>query len=484
MIVTISAILLVLLSTVQASAASIDIGSQRELFVDRYLIDTQKDTTLRLHQPVQAETVLHREHPWEGVFAFNYSSVLKDGDVYRFYYRSYPGGEATDGESKELTCYAESKDGIHWTKPELGLFEFEGSKKNNIVLANMAPYTHNFTPMLDTRPGIPPAERFKATGGTFPGGLAAFASPDGIRWRKLCDKPVIKIDKMGLDSQNVAFWSEAEKCYVCYLRTVPENVRAVARCTSPDFLNWSKPVQMTFGDRGTKPPEGLYTNQTQPYFRAPHIYIATAARFMEGRSVLTDAQVKELGIGEACRWLKDDCSDAVLMSTRGGNRYDRTFMEGWITPGLGLRNWVSRSNYPAYGVVPTAKTEMSVYVSRHNAQLSSHVVRYTLRTDGFVSVRADYRPGEMLTRPFTFSGKSLEVNYSTSAAGYVRVEIQDADGRAISGHALADCPEIIGDQIARTVAWRGGSDVSKLAGRPIRLRFVLKEADLYSLKFQ
>ena len=241
---------------------------------------------------------------------------------------------------------------------------------------------------------------------------------------------------------------------------------------------------MKYGDMGTKPPENLYTNQTQPYFRAPHIYIATPARFMPGRRVLTDAQVKELGIDKGTAWLKDDCSDAVLMSSRGGDRYQRTFMEGWILPGADPRNWVSRSNYPAYGIVPTGPTEMSLYVGRHNAQPSAHVVRYTLRTDGFASVHAGYQGGEMLTRPFRFAGRNLEMNFSTSAAGSIRVEVQDAAGKPIPGFALSDCPEIIGDQIERTVAWKQASDLGKLAGQPIRLRFVIKDADLYAIRFR
>jgi hypothetical protein len=471
-------------ATTSQAAGPLDIGSRRELFVDRYLIDTISNATLQLHRPTPAEVVLKREHPWEGLFAFGYMTVIKDGNQYRLYYRTYPGGEATDGSTVEMTCCAESTDGIHWTKPEYGLFEFQGSKKNNIVLANDPPYTHNLSPLIDTRPGVPAEERYKALGGTSPGGLAAYTSPDGLHWKKLRKEPVLKPDiEWVFDSQNVAFWSESEKCYVCYFRRVPEGVRAIARSTSNDFVHWSKPVQMKLGDAGTRPPENLYTNQTQPYFRAPHIYIATPARFMQGRRVLTDAQVKELGIGKACNWLKDDCSDAVLMSTRGGDHYDRTFMEAWIPPGRGLRNWVSRSNYPALGIVPTGPAEMSIYVGRHNSQESAHVLRYTIRTDGFVSIRAGYQPGEMLTRPLIFAGKTLEINYATSAAGSVRVEIQDEAGKSIPGFALADCPEIIGDQIDRTVAWKSGTDVSKLAGRPVRLRFVIKDADLYSIRF-
>jgi hypothetical protein len=109
--------------------------------------------------------------------------------------------------------------------------------------------------------------------------------------------------------------------------------------------------------------------------------------------------------------------------------------------------------------------------------------RFTLRLDGFASVHAGADPGELITRPLRFAGKELVVNYSTSAGGSVRVEIQDAAGMPIPGYVLDDCPEIIGDEIERKVRWKGGSDVGSLAGRPVRLRFLMRDADLYSLRF-
>lgn len=479
--------LAIIVSAAAASQAAepIDIGSRRELFVDCYLIETTSNTTLQLHAPAYAGIAVARDMPWEGHLSFTYVTVLKDEDLYRMYYRTYPGGEAADGDAKEMICYAESTDGIRWVKPDLNLFEVDGTTKNNAVLAKMPPYTHNFTPLLDSRPNVSAEERYKALGGIVPGGLVAFVSADGLHWKKLQEEPVIvaKDWVWALDSQNVAFWSESENCYVCYFRIVSEGMRAVARTTSDDFVHWSAAEAMHYGDTGVKPSEDLYTNQTQPYFRASHIYIATAARFMPGRNVLSDAQVKELGIEKDVAWLKDDCSDAVLMSTRGSTHYDCIFKEAWLRPGIGLRNWGSRSNYPACGIVPTSPTEISIYVTRHNAQASSHVARYTLRADGFVSVRAGYETGEMVTRPFTFAGSSLEINFSTSAAGSVRVEIQDAEGKPIPGFTLDDCPDIIGDQIDRVVAWKQGSDVAGLAGRPVRLRFVMKEADLYAVRF-
>ena len=109
--------------------------------------------------------------------------------------------------------------------------------------------------------------------------------------------------------------------------------------------------------------------------------------------------------------------------------------------------------------------------------------RLLLRLDGFVSVNAPYDGGEMVTKPFTFTGTELEINYRTGVSGFVRVEIQDEAGIPIPGYTLADCPEIIGDEIMRVVAWKGGADVAQLAGQLVRLRFAMKDADLYSFKF-
>ena len=104
--------------------------------------------------------------------------------------------------------------------------------------------------------------------------------------------------------------------------------------------------------------------------------------------------------------------------------------------------------------------------------------------DGFVSVCAPYAGGEFTTRPLLFDGKQLVLNYSTSAAGSVQVEITDAQGKPVPGFELADSAELYGDEIEAAVSWKDGSDVSRLAGRPIRLRFVLKDADLYSVTFR
>ncbi|MGE3409186.1 MAG: hypothetical protein AB7I37_20385 [Pirellulales bacterium] len=465
-----------------------EIGSRRELFVDRWLIESLTGARLHMHEPRDEGPVLKFDQPWEGPQS-GYTTILHDGDRYLAYYRgiSEPG---LDGSDHERACLAESVDGREWTKPQLGLFEFAGNSSNNIVLANAAPATHNFCPMLDTRPGMPPAERYKAVGGTGDK-LFAFVSADGRHWKRWKDGPILSTRDVPFkhihlfDSQNLAFWSDSEQVYVCYFR-VWDGLRKIARSTSPDFTNWSPAVLMeqihNDGIHGPRPapPEHLYTSQTSPYFRASHLYISTAARFFEGRQVLNEQQARAIGVNPD---YFHDTSDSVLMSSRGGHVFDRTFLEGYIKPGIGPRNWVSRTNYPALNVVPTGPAEMSLYVNHDYAQPTSHLRRYSLRLDGFASIRAGAAGGEFLSRPLVFRGSALQINFATSAGGGIRWELQEPDGTPISGFTLSECQEQIGNEIARTVAWQAGSDVSTLAGRPLRVRAVLKDADLFAMQF-
>jgi hypothetical protein len=177
-------------------------------------------------------------------------------------------------------------------------------------------------------------------------------------------------------------------------------------------------------------------------------------------------------------------SDAVLLTTRGGDSYERTFLESIIRPGPDRRAWSARNNAPALGVVPTSNEEMSLYVVTHYTQPDCHLRRYTLRTDGFASLEAPFLGGVATTKPLTFTGNQLGLNYATSAAGSVRVELLDEAGRSLPGFGRADCDELVGDEIERTVTWRGQSDLSAYAGRTVRLRLHLKDANVYSLRFR
>jgi len=476
-------ILLILCPLMSIGQEIIDLENKRELFVDDYLIDKLDNLSLKLHEPVLRDVSFKFDQPWEGLYC-GYVTMIYDNGKYRAYYRGGPtsGG---DGDSSEALCVAFSDDGILWTKPKLGLTEKNGSKENNIIMTGIPHLMHNFAPMLDDRPGVPAEERYKALAGiTQAGGLFAFSSPDGLVWKKMSDQPVLgKLEQFGYayDSQNVPLWSPGENCYVVYFRVVISGKRYISRATSKDFLHWENVKVMEVIHNGQPAPfEEFYTNQTSVYFRAPHIYIATPARFMAGRQVLTEEQAKAANVNPG--YFKD-CSDAILLSSRGGNRYDRTFMEPLVRPGIGIQNWVSRTNYPAQNIVPTSETEMSLYVNANYATPNSELRRYTLRLDGFASLHAPYTGGTFVSKPLTFSGKRLSLNFSTSAAGGLKVQLEQVDGTPFPGFALDDCTEIIGDEIARDVLWKNGSDVSVLAGKIVRIRIVMKDADLYSLKF-
>ena len=125
-----------------------------------------------------------------------------------------------------------------------------------------------------------------------------------------------------------------------------------------------------------------------------------------------------------------------------------------------------------------------MYVCENIKTPGVHVRRYMLRPDGFVSVNAGYAGGELTTRPFVFEGNELELNYSTSAVGTLRVEIQDGNGNAIPGYGLDDCPEMFADEVEGAVRWEQGGDLGRLAGSPVRLRFSLNDADLYACRFR
>lgn len=364
---------------------------RRELFVDEHMIHEINNARLKLHAPQPAGVAIRFDQPWEGAFS-GYVTVIHDQNFYRMYYRGLPEA-GQDGTNSEVTCCATSVDGVHWTKPNLGIYEYAGSKNNNIVLMNEQPLCHNFAPFLDKNPASKQTERFKALAGTQNSGLVAFVSEDGFHWKRLQQEPVFR--KGIFDSQNVVFWSEKEKQYVCFFRTWTggeyAGFRTISRTTSPDFVNWTEPESMDFGDT---PYEHLYTNQTTPYFRAAHLYLGLAARFMPGRKVISDRDADLIGV---VKRYSNDCSDIVLLSSRGEASYDRTFMESLLRPGLGQENWVSRSNYAARGIVPISPSEMSIYVGKNYGQPTAFMERYRLRTDGFSSLHAGYDGGEVTT---------------------------------------------------------------------------------------
>ena len=451
------------------------VSNYRQLFVDNHLIDSLDQVRIHQHAPIPRETCLTLNRPWEGETSWC-PVVIKDGDKYRMWYRSQDEQQDTGSFNHTFTAYAESEDGICWQRPNLGLFNFNGSTDNNICVDN--PNTKNIAVFVDERPGVPESERYKAAGrwsGGKPARIYGLVSPDGIHWQNAGDGPLIVASEEdpNFDSPVSAFWDARQGCYVLYARGwFPDGneprMRAIRMTTSRDFIHWDA-WQYICIDGKTRFDYQLYTNAVHPYTRAPY-YFAFPKRFIPTRQALPE-------------WGHDGLSDVLFLASRDGLNFTQPYADAFMRPGLDQNNWHERSIFIGPRVVSTAPGELSLYSVQNYRTPNAHIRRFTLREDGFVSVRADARAGIFTTRPFTFTGTQLEINYSTSVAGSIRIALLDEAGDSLPKFALDDCPHIFGDEIARTVRWENANTIDVAPHQPIRLQFELTEADLFSFRF-
>ena len=437
---------LVTIPSIACAEAPIDIGNRRELFVDEYLIESiDESLSLQVKRPDPQEVIFEADEPWEGNTS-GYYSFFQDDDLYRMVYRGWQHDDKKKAAHKEITCYAESRDGIHWTKPKLGLLEWNGSKENNIVW--LGPGTHNFTAFLDTNPAVAPDARYKAFGGGR-GGLLPFASADCINWRLLQDKPIITHG--AFDSQNLAFWDPDRNEYRAYWRYFGDGVRAIRTATSKDFLHWENEADLKYPE-GT-PNEHLYTNAIQKYYRAPHLFIGFPTRY--------DPKSQQV--------------EPILMTSRDGVLFKR-FNDPVIPRTAPKDRNHNRSNYMAWGMfpLPGKPNEISVYgTENYYESTPGRVRRFVYRVDGFAALHAGDQQGQVTTKPLKFAGKELHMNYVVQAGGMLQVEVLDDTDKVLAKESLT------GDHIDETLSWKSTSNSGV-----VTLRFTMKNADVYSFKFQ
>ena len=478
-----------------------DIGSRLELMVDDHLIERlHGDAVLHMHQPVAREIVFPETtdpvvtEEGNGLRAGHlYHTVLFDDGTYRMYYgvtRDYYDKE----RSKRWAFYAESTDGRDWTTPSLKLFECDGSRDNSIV------WTDDLAPFIDENPDCAAAQRYKAISpgkGQGRRALYALSSAEGLRWERMSPEPVITDG--AFDSQNLAFWDSVRGEYRAYWRDFFQDAagtryRGIKTAVSQDFLNWTAGQWLYYP--GAEIDE-LYTNQIIPYYRAPQIFVGFPSRYVyrelspaveslpeltRRKSIIERTGVERIGTA---------LTDTLFISSRDGVSF-KVADHAFIRPGLRPKdNWIYGDNYTNWGIVETpsdvdgAPPELSFYVSEGSRRnhFSKECRRYTLRIDGFGSLRASRHGGEVITRPLTFTGNQLVLNFSAAAAGSVRVELQNLHGLPIPGFSLDDCVEIIGDDLERRVGWKDKTNLGDLSGRPLRIRFRIVEADVFSIRF-
>lgn len=491
----------------------IDIENRREFFWDSYLVDEAR-TTARLHvnRPVKLpEPTFRFDAPWEGN-GFSFPDIVPFEGGYRMYYQTgiYQGNTFT-GSSEMKLCVIESKDGITWTRPNVGIFEFNGSKDNNIVMTESEEnLLDNFFVFRDENPDCLPEEKYKvtslienpnATSAVCARELWCYTSPDGLHFTKRWKMTDGTVPNGGIfDSMNVAYWDSIKKKYVAYVRGIHDGpgrgtahaLRDIRYMESDDYKNWTNPVLLDY--QGADDYE-LYTNNIMRYYRAPHVMIGFPTRYTErhwwtrNNDFLCGPEGVALRKQESANLPRVGfvLTDGLFMSSRDGLSWHRFDEALFSADGENPYNWMYGDGYPAYGMIETPRphphntNEISMYLFEGKKRLKPVLLyRYVTRLDGFGSYRADYEPKTVCTKPLMFTGDTLTLNFKTSGRGYVHVRILDYYGKPFDGYSSY---EIYGDAYDRPVLFSEDSPLSKLHGKPIRLEFTMSDADIYSFKF-
>lgn len=484
----------------------ISIGNKRETFWDSYLIDTDKTTAqLRVIQPTQKETCFIFDQLME-LNTISYPCIVKDEKGYKMYYLPWRNVNYCSAYLSVI----ESEDGINWTRPELNLFQDSKNLPSNAVIDILCDGMYVF---YDQNPDCPEDEKYKAVGllGLAPNGnnvpeegLWCYTSPDGYHF-----KLSHMITNCGrFDSLNTIHWIDGR--YVCYLRNfhkdsteegrvglltasqsydtpdLNEWIRDVRVMYSDDFKTWTTPKLIEFDDGKDYP---LYTNNIIPYPRAPHIFVGFPTRYCERKKWTQNTEQMASNI------IKKDAienteprsglavTDCIFMTSHDGEMWHR-YNEAFLTPGYEHEhNWVYGDCYPAFGFVDSGKETLYMYTNdwhRSNGY-PKPLNRYEIRKDGFACCMADGEERVVITKPLIFEGKDLHLNFSTSAYGYIYIDILDEDGNKIGEK---ESFEIYGDTIDRTIYFDDGSDFSEFSGKPVRLRFRMRDSKLFSMKFE
>lgn len=457
------------------------------------------DAVLSVNKPEKAGTVMTFDAKWEGN-STNFFTVFKDGDIYRMYYETWDF-VSPDVEPCINVCYAESTDAVHWHRPNLGIFEINGSRDNNVIMTNIP---DNITVVKDTNPDCPLQYRYKAVmdgfiqdaNGKQLKALVIKTSADGIRFTQTGHVNT----GYDYDSQNTLHWNEHTRKYYCYFRNNIRNradvgkfrettLREIMVTESFDCVNWSDPVPLDYMGGETYP---LYTNCISAYPYDTRYYIGFPTRYAERREwssnfeqlAAKDFRLERMKLSRRYGLATTDC---VFMSSSDNVHWHR-FDEATLTPGPeNDSNWVYGDCYPAVGgVIETPPRfegdfpELSVFAGIKNRKNTNliELVRYVYRIDGFASFKADYSVKTLRTKPFTFDAETLSLNFRTSCRGCIYITLLDERNNVIDGYTSC---ELFGDSLSRKIEF--DKPLSKLCGKTVSLEFKMCDAEIYSVRF-
>ncbi|MCR5457759.1 MAG: hypothetical protein K6F14_06755 [Clostridiales bacterium] len=481
---------------------ALNVGNDRQVFWDDYLVDNDRTTAYQqVMHPEKKECCFEFDQKNEK-FCISYPCIVKDDKGYKMYYQPWYD------DLKPLVCVIESKDGVTWHKPHLNIYDNPDFEENNIVIDKVKDGIFVF---FDTNPACPDNEKYKAIGpammlhpdGETKTSLCCYVSHDGYHFT--LSHPMTRYGTF--DSLNTAMWDG--KRYVCYLRSFHNIIgvdnsevldmtqiyshskmwsyatRDIRVMYSDDFRNWTKPEMITFDDGLDYP---LYTNNIELYPRA-HVFIGFPVRYNERKELneniqqMTSYPIKKAATERIENRTGKVSTDCIFICSRDGKNWHR-FNEAFMTPGYeDEHNWIYGDCYLSYSMIDSGKEYYSTYtIDRHfSFGYSKPLTRYQIRKDGFACYTSGGDEKVLVTKPIVFKGNNLHLNFETSAYGSIYVSILDEAGNEISD---GESVEVFGNNIDRRVVFDNGFDLSSVEGKPIRIRFRMKDAKLYSMKFE
>lgn len=460
-------------------------GTRPQLFLDDVCIAESADLTRTLHSPEKVAEcpIVEADEPWEQgsdhrFVTFN-GTVIDDAEdgCFKMWYEAYPG----------LVCYAVSDDGIHWKKPILGVVSRDGTARNNIVLDTGRAGGTALSVIKDDA-DTDPMRRYKAMYGaapvplspgserTVPGASVAF-SPDGIQWTPYVNNPAWPFRPYGpLDSMRTIYdpYRRRFASYDKIHRRVGGRLRRVIGLgESNDFIDWSEPRPVLLPDSDDPYDDDFYGLSVVAY---EGLYVGYLWVFHTNPNDPRGTNMR-----------MDGKTDVQLVSSRDGIHWHRVAERGVFIPLGEPGSYEAGQMATATNATPIVKDDrIYIFYSGLGGRMSIHssgINLGTLRRDGYVSMDAATGEGVLETKPLVPCGERFLVNCD-AAAGRLEVEVCGERGEPLDGFSREDCEPLPADEIRHQVRWKGGTNVAAAAtGRPVRLRFFLANAQLYSFRF-
>jgi hypothetical protein len=525
-------LLILLFAGLLHAQAPLEVGSQKQLFIDYKFIESSEGIELVVQEPYQTrEKLVVADQPWEQDAALgSYSTVVQEGDKIRLWYDIRAGAPLPGQKNPRFLglAYAESRDGLHFTKPILNQIERNGSRRNNLVLP---PDPEQLvigggSVWRDDNPDCPADARYKSWIKIYPrqpgihGPNRVFTSPDGIYW-KLDEREVTGL--RAADTQPSWFWESRIQRYIGYSREwIREKsgfgFRAASYNESDDLFNWdSMALVLEPDERDYAAAPAMRLDLRRLEVRGENIMpqrpVTTAAATGGDDQVLTPVAPLDFygpgifpyeGVYLALipvfyHWKGSandawpNTSDIQLAVSRDARHFIRPGKrQSFLRPGPD-GSWDSKWIYPVLRPIRMGD-ELWIYYFGTNhdhagrvdplaAAEQTAISRAILRLDGFIAAVADYTGGVLLTPVIRFSGSQLELNLDTGAGGFARVAILDEAGKPVPGFGFHDSDELNGNRVNLPVTWNGNADLSVLAGKPIRLHIRMRSAKLYAFQF-